>query len=99
MTVDQHHTSDPPLPGGIRAEIIQGTLASGSTETITLDFEYSSKPVITASAGNGATDEETTVTIQDDDPTSNNDIVISVNSATTEDKEYHVQVLDLLEPN
>lgn len=99
MTVDQHHSMDPPLPGGPRYEIIQGTVtvAGGSvTETITLDFDYSSKPVITGSAGNGSTDEQVDLTIQDDDPTSNDDIVIRVDSTTDEDKEYHVQVMDEL---
>lgn len=92
MTVDQHRVTDAPVPGGPQHELIQGTLESGSTETITLKLNYNNKPTITASAGNGSTDEETTVTIQDDDPTSNDDIVISVNSSTTEDKEYHVLV-------
>ena len=96
MTVDQHHSSDPPNPGGVRHEIVQGTLTSGSTETIALELDYSSKPVITASAGNGATNEETTVTLQDDDPTSDGNIVISVTSATAESKEYHVNVTDLV---
>lgn len=93
MTVNDHRVSDPPLPGGVRHELIQGTLTSGSTETITLELDYDSKPTITASAGNGSTDEETTVTLQDDDPTSNDDIVISINSSTAEDKEYHVDVV------
>lgn len=100
MTVDQHHTSDPPLPGGLRAELIQGTatVASGSvTETINLELDYSSKPVVTASAGNGSTDEQVTATIQDDDPTSDGNIVVRLDSASNEDKEYHVQVMDLLE--
>lgn len=92
MTIDQHRTSQPPLPDGVRQELIQGTLQSGSTETISLNLDYTTKPTITASAGNGATDEETVATVQDDDPTSNGDIVIAVTSATTEDKEYHVLV-------
>jgi hypothetical protein len=102
MTVDQHHSTNPPLPGGVRHELIQGTvtLSSGAAdETITLNFDYDSKPVITASAGNGSTDEEVTATLQDDDPTSNGDIVIEVNGTTDEAKEYHVHVVDLLEPN
>jgi len=95
MTVDQHRVADPPVPGGTRQEFIQGTVtvASGSvTETITLDLAYSSVPTVTASAGNGSTDEEVSATIQDDDPTSNSDIVIRVDSTTDEDKEYHVLV-------
>lgn len=92
MTVDQHETTEDPTPGGARWEFIQGTLSSDSTETISLDLSYASKPYITASAGNGSTDEETTATIQDDDPTSDGNIVIDVNSTTTEDKEYHVHV-------
>lgn len=92
MTVDQHRVTDAPVPGGARQELIQGTLQSGSTETITLNLSYDSKPTVVASAGNGSTDEETVATVQDDDPTSNGDIVIAVTSATTEDKEYHVLV-------
>jgi len=100
MTIDQHHTSDAPLPGGLRYEIIQGnvTLTTGTaTETISLNYSYSSKPIVTASAGNGTTNEQVTATVQDDDPTSNGDIVIRVDGATNEAKQYHVQVLDLLE--
>jgi hypothetical protein len=96
MTVDQHRVLDPPVPGGARHEIIQGTatLSSGAVdETITLELSYSNKPTITASAGNGATDEEVTATLQDDDPTSNNDIVIELNGTTDEAKEYHVHVV------
>lgn len=93
MTKDQHRVIDPPEPGGARHEIIQGTLSSGSTETITLELSYSNKPTITGGAGNGATNEETVLTVQDDDPTSNDDIVIAITSATTEDKEYHVHVV------
>lgn len=97
MTVDQHHVIDPPVPGGARHELVQGTatVASGSvTETITLNLSYDSKPIVTASAGNGSTDEQVTATLQDDDPTSNNDIVIRIDSTTNEDKEYHVHVVD-----
>jgi hypothetical protein len=94
MTVDQHHVTDPPVPKGARQELIQGTLESGSTETITLSLSYSSKPIITTGAGNGSTDEETTCSLQDDDPTSDGNIVIRVDSSTTEDKEYHVLVTD-----
>lgn len=93
MTVNDHRVSDPPLPGGVRHELIQGTLTSGSTETITLELDYDSKPTITGAAGNGSTDEETTLTVQDDDPTSNGDIVVHVTAATAEDKEYHVDVV------
>lgn len=92
MTVDQHRVSDPPIPDGVRHELIQGTLTAGSTETIDLNLEYASKPTITGAAGNGATDEETTLTVQDDDPTSDGNIVIHVTAATAEDKEYHVLV-------
>lgn len=100
MTVDQHKVSDPPLPGGVRAELVQGTvtLTTGTaTETINVKLDYASKPTITASAGNGATDEQVDATIQDDDPTSDGTITIRVDGATNEDKEYHVQVLDLPE--
>lgn len=96
MTVDQHHVIDPPLPGGARMELIQGTaeVSSGTvTETITLKLDYDDKPIITVSAGNGDTDEEVTATVQDDDPTSNDDIVIRLDASTDEDKEYHVQVM------
>jgi len=92
MTVDQHRVSDPPVPDGVRQEMIQGTLEAGSTETITLNLNYDNKPTITGAAGNGSTDEETKLTVQDDDPTSNDDIVIAVDASTTEDKEYHVLV-------
>ena len=96
MTVDQHRVADPPLPGGARHELIQGTvtLSSGvADETITLNLSYNSKPTITASAGNGSTDEEVTATLQDDDPTSDGDITIEVNGTTDEEKEYHVHVI------
>lgn len=96
MTVDQHRVSDPPLPGGTRHEFVQGTvtLATGTvTETVSLKLNYNTKPTVNASAGNGATDEEVTATVQDDDPTSNGDIVIRVDGATDEDKEYHVHVV------
>lgn len=97
MTVDQHHTFDPPIPGVPRMEIVQGTVTLSSataTETISLDLSYGSKPIVTASAGNGSTDEEVTATVQDDDPTSDGNIVIRLDGTTNEDKEYHVQVLD-----
>jgi len=99
MTVDQHHVTDPPVPGGARHELVQGTLTlSGgtATETITTKLSYSSKPIVQASAGNGATDEEVTATVQDDDPTSDGDIVVRVDGTTDEAKEYHVTVTDLL---
>lgn len=95
MTVDQHRVSDPPVPDGLRSEIIQGTvtLTTGTaTETITLKLNYDNKPTITGSAGNGSTDEQVDLTVQDDDPTSNDDIVIRVDGSTNEDKEYHVHV-------
>ena len=47
MTVDQHRVADPPVPGGARHELIQGTvtLSSGvADETITLNLSYNSKP-------------------------------------------------------
>lgn len=100
MTVNTHDTFDPPLPGGVRGELVQGTLTLSSgvaTETISLDLDYSSKPFVTASAGNGSTDEEVTATIQDDDPTSDGNIVVRVDGTTDEDKEYAVHVLDLRE--
>lgn len=96
MTVDQHHVTDPPVPGGPRQELIQGTLTAGNTETITLDLSYNSKPVITTGGGAGATSEETTVSLEDDDPTSDGSITIRVDGATAEDKEYHVLVTDEL---
>lgn len=99
MTVDTHEVADPPVPGGSRAELIRGTvtLTTGTaTETISLNLSYDDKPVITASAGNGSTDEQVTATLQDDDPSSDGNIVIRVDGSTNEDKEYHVQVLDLL---
>jgi len=95
MTVDQHRTVDPPLPGGARHEIIQGTLTlSGGTasETITCKLAYNSKPTVTAAAGAGSTDESVTVSLVDDDPTSDGDISVRVDGTTDEDKEYHVQV-------
>lgn len=100
MTVDQHHTTDPPLPGGVRGELVQGTLTlSGGTasETISLELSYDSKPVTTVSAGAGSTDESVTASLVDDDPTGDSDVTIRVDGTTDEDKEYHVQVLDLPE--
>jgi hypothetical protein len=97
MTVDQHHVTDPPVPGGPRQELVQGTLTlSGGTaqETITTKLEYSSKPVITLGAGAGSTDESVTASLVDDDPTSDGDITIRVDGSTDEDKEYHVTVTD-----
>jgi len=102
MTVDQHRVADPPIPGGTRQEIIQGTVAvsGGSvTETVTLNLNYDNKPTVVASAGNGSTDEEVSATIQSDDPTSNDDIVIRVDSSTDEDKEYHVLVTSPISEN
>lgn len=99
MTVDQHHVTDPPVPGGARQEIIQGTLTlSGGTasETITLKTSYNSKPVIALAAGAGSTDESVTASLVDDDPTSDGDITIRVDGTTDEDKEYHVTVTDEL---
>lgn len=95
MTVNQHRVIDPPLPGGARHEIIEGTvtLSSGvADETISLNLSYNNIPTVTASAGNGSTDEEVTATLQDDDPTSDGNIVIEVNGTTDEAKKYHVQV-------
>jgi len=99
MTVDKHEVADPPIPGGARMELIRGTVTvSGGVidESITLNLSYDDKPVITTSAGNGATDEEVTATLQDDDPSSDSTITIQVTASTDEDKEYHVQVIDLL---
>lgn len=97
MTVDQHHVTDPPVPGGARQELIQGTLTlSGGTasETISLNLSYSSKPIIAAVAGAGSTDESVTISLVDDDPTSDGDISVRVDGTTDEDKEYHVTVTD-----
>lgn len=99
MTVDQHHVTDPPVPGGPRHELIQGTLTlSGGTasETITLNLSYSTKPIITGAAGAGSTDESVTLSLVDDDPTSDGDISVRVDGTTDEDKEYHVLVTDEL---
>lgn len=97
MTIDQHHVTDPPVPGGARQELIQGTLTlSGGTasETITLKESYASKPIITTGAGAGSTDESVTCSLVDDDPTSDGDISVRVDGTTDEDKEYHVLVTD-----
>lgn len=98
MVVNQHRTFDPPTPGGVRGELVRGTvtLTTGTaTETINLELSYGSKPSVMASAGNGLTDEEVTATVQDDDPTGDGTVVVRVDAATSEDKEYHVQVFDL----
>lgn len=97
MTVDQHHVTDAPVPGGARQELIQGTLtlATGTaSEAIDLSLAYSSKPIITATAGAGATDESVTASLVDDDPTADGSITVRIDGATDEDKEYHVLVTD-----
>jgi len=102
MTVNQHRTAEPPLPGGTRGEYVRGTLtlATGTaSETITLELEYDEKPAVTVSAGAGATDESVTASLVDDDPTSDGTISIRVDGATNEAKEYHVQVLDTVDAN
>lgn len=100
MTVDNHDVTEPPLPGGIRTELIRGTLtlASGTaTETITLKLDYDTRPIVNVTAVQGSTTEDVNATITDDDPTGDDTIAIRLSGTTDEDKDYHVQVIDPLE--
>lgn len=102
MTVNSHETFDPPVPGGNRGEVIRGslTLSTGTaSETITLELDYDSIPYVTATAVSATTAEEVTATLTDADPTADDTITVRLDGATDEAKDYHVQVLDLLEPN
>lgn len=102
MTVNDHRVADPPVPGGTRQEYIQGslTLATGTaTETISLNLDYTNKPVITGAAGAGTTGEDVALSLLDDDPTSDGDIQIQLDGATDEAKEYHVVVTSPIAEN
>ena len=97
MAISNHETFDPPLPGGVRGELIEGTvtIAGGTaSETINLELDYDSKPIVTVTPVGGATAEEVTAHLTDDDPTSDGEIDVRVDAATAESKGYHVQVLD-----
>lgn len=102
MTVDQHRVADPPVPGGLRHEIIQGSLTlSGGTasETITLKLAYDNLPTITLGAGAGSTDESVTASVVDGDPTGDGDISVRVDGTTDESKEYYVHVTSPISEN